>query len=67
LSRRIAVVIIGAAIFEKPDGRPRLRKVILVPPLAASDQVYVVSIGNGPSAVRITSRSPEMSSVISYV
>jgi hypothetical protein len=50
--------IIGAAILEQPAGSPRLRSVILVAPLPASSQVYVVSIGNGPSAVLITSRSP---------
>ena len=34
----------------------------LVPPPLASSQVYVVSIGNGPSSVLITNRSPGTSS-----
>ena len=38
-----------------PQGHPRRTA-------GASSQVYVVSIGNGPSAVRITSRSPGTSS-----
>jgi hypothetical protein len=38
-ARRIALAMIGAAIFEKPVGSPRLRKVILVEPCGASSQV----------------------------
>ena len=52
----------GAATFENPDGTPLLRKVIRVPFEGASSQVYVVSMGNGPSSVLITSRSPGTSS-----
>ena len=66
-ARRIALAIIGAPILEKPDGSPRFRSVIVVPPFTASDHVYVVSIGNGPSAVLITKRSPGTSSRTSYV
>ena len=33
---RIAAAIIGAATFEKPDGSPRLRSVMRVPPPAVS-------------------------------
>ena len=51
---------------ENPSGSPRLRNVINVPvPFAC--QVYVVSIGNGPSEVRMTSRWFATSSTISYV
>src|SRR5688500_13286587 len=38
-----------------------------VPPSGVADHVYVVSIGNGPSCVRMTSRSVGTSSTISYV
>ena len=55
----------GAIIREKPDGTPRLRNVIRVPPWDVDYQVYVVSIGNGPSAVRNTSRSPATTPAIS--
>lgn len=36
---RIALVIIGAAMREKPLGSPRLRRPIVVPPSAVSSQV----------------------------
>jgi hypothetical protein len=39
LARRMALAIMGAASFEKPDGSPRLRMVIRVPPFAVSSQV----------------------------
>jgi NADPH-dependent glutamate synthase beta subunit-like oxidoreductase len=39
--------------------------VILVPPPLASSHVWVVSIGNGPSEVLITSRRPGSSSATS--
>src|SRR5215831_88067 len=57
----------GPAIFENPRGSPRLRRLILVLPSPSACQVYVVSIGNGPSAVRITSFVPGTSSTTSYV
>ena len=58
MARRIAIAMNGAESFEKPVGAPRLRSVIRVPPSGVSCQVYVVSMGNGPSAVLITKRSP---------
>ena len=61
-ARRIAAAITGAATYAKPVGSPRLRSVIRVRAVVAGSHVYVVSIGNGPSAVRITSRSPGTSS-----
>jgi hypothetical protein len=64
-ARRIAAVMTGDPTFANPEGSPRLRSVIRVPPPAASTNPYVVSIGNGPSAVRMTSRSPGTSSTIS--
>src|SRR5688572_30254515 len=57
----------GAVIVEKPLGFPRLRSVMRVAPFGASSHVYVVSMGNGPSDVRITSFSSATSSTISYV
>ena len=39
LARRIAMAIIGAPIFEKPAGSPRLRSVIRVPPSGVSAHV----------------------------
>src|SRR5215207_10760509 len=45
----------GAARSSKPRGSQRLRSVMRVAPSAASSQVYVVSTGKGPCAVRITS------------
>lgn len=50
---------------EKPEGLPRFRSFIRVPPCSVVSQMYVVSIGNGPSAVRITKRSLGMNSTIS--
>ena len=64
-ARRIAAAIIGLAAQVKPVGSPRFRNVIRVPPSAVSSHVYVVSIGNGPSAVDISRRSPGTSSEIS--
>ena len=54
-----------AASAGKPEGPPRLRSVILVPPAGLSSQVQVVSIGNGPSLVLCTNRSPGISSLTS--
>ena len=39
LARRFEPAIIGATTFEKPDGSPRLRRVIRVPPDGVSAQV----------------------------
>jgi hypothetical protein len=63
--RRIARFTTGAASREKPAGLPRLRSVILVAPVPADSQVYVVSIGNGPLTVRITNLWPGSSSTTS--
>jgi hypothetical protein len=56
LARRIAAAINGAingAInVENPLGAPRFRSVIRLRSSPAGSQVYVVSIGNGPCAVR---------------
>ena len=60
-ARRIARSISGAPTFAKPAGSPRLRSVMRVP-APASAKPYVVSIGNGPCAVLMTSRSPVTSS-----
>src|SRR5689334_24331411 len=57
----------GATSLLKPLGSPRFRSVIRVAPLGAGSHVYVVSIGNGPSLVRITRRASGCSSTISYV
>src|SRR6476620_1439486 len=65
VARRIARSIIGALSRENPDGFPRLRRVIRVAVSPTGSQVYVVSIGNGPSAVRITSRRAAWSSTTS--
>lgn len=62
-----ALAMNGATKAEKPLGVPRLRNVIRVPPSAVVSQVYVVSIGNGPWAVRITNRSSGTNSITSYV
>ena len=59
--------MIGASNFEKPCGSPRLRSVMRVDGSDTADHVYVVSIGNGPCAVRITSRACGSSSTSSYV
>lgn len=48
-------------------GSPRFRSVIRVWPSPCASQVYVVSIGNGPSAVRMTSFDPGIHSMSSYV
>jgi len=66
-ARRIALANKGAASFPKPDGSPRFRRVILVSLWLTDSYVYVVSMGNGPSPVRITRRSPGASSTNSYV
>ena len=47
--------LIEFTIEEKPDGVPRFRSVMRVP-VSVDCHSYVVSMGNGPSAVRITSR-----------
>lgn len=44
---------------------PRLRSVIVVPP-AASSHTYVVSMGNGPDVIDITSRSLGTNACTSY-
>src|SRR5262245_9513270 len=67
MARLIARAMTGAATLWKPEGSPRLRSVIRVAPSPESSHLYVVSIGNGPCAVLITSRSPGTSSRISYV
>jgi hypothetical protein len=64
---RIAATITGAVTLAKPAGSPRLRRVMRVRPAPAGCQVHVVSIGHGPCAARITSRSPGTSSTTSYV
>src|SRR5918994_2462652 len=66
LARRTARSITGAAIRANPDGSPRLRSPILVPPPGASAHVYVVSIARGPSVVAITKRSAGTISLTSY-
>src|SRR4051812_29159651 len=66
-ARRMALAIKGAASFPKPEGSPRFRSVIRVTLSLTDSHVYVVSIGNGPSAVRIARRSPGASSTSSYV
>src|SRR6266478_2075064 len=63
----MANAMIGATHFENPPGSPRLRSVMAVDSGARLSQVYVVSIGKGPSAVRITSRCRATKSTISYV
>ena len=55
----------GATSVENPLGLPRLRRVIRVLPASRDCHVYVVSIGNGPCAVRMTNRSPGSSSLTS--
>jgi len=57
--------IIGAVKRAKPDGLPLLRKSIRVDPSPVGSYVYVVSIGNGPSAVRMTNRRAGSSSTTS--
>ena len=57
LAGRIARAMKGATILEKPVGSPRFRSVIRVLSSVVADQVYVVSMGNGPCALRITSIS----------
>ncbi len=66
-ARRIARAMIGATSLPNPLGSPRFRSVIRVRPPGSGAHAYVVSIGNGPSAVRMTSLSPGTSSTISYV
>ena len=66
-ARRIALAMNGAMSLPKPLGSPRLRKVIRVACGPSASHAYVVSMGNGPSLVRITSRLPGASSTISYV
>src|SRR5207249_8821768 len=57
----------GAMIFENPAGSPRFRSVMWVEPSGVDDQVYVVSIGNGPCCVRMTMRVSGSTSTMSYV
>src|SRR5437899_5875440 len=63
----MAAAIRAAPIPRKPDGSPRLRSVIEVPPDFASCQEYVVSIGKGPSAVLMRRLLPGECSRTSYV
>jgi hypothetical protein len=65
LARHIAGTTTGPASFENPVGWPRLRSTMRVEPAEAASQVYVVSIGKGPSVVRMTSRRPGTSSTTS--
>jgi hypothetical protein len=65
LARRIAIDINGVIHAAKPDGRPRFRSRMRVASLSIDSHVYIVSIGNGPSAVRITRRPPGTNSTIS--
>jgi hypothetical protein len=51
------------ASSRKPAGSPRFRNTIRVPPDGVTRQLYVVSIGKGPSAVLITNRSLGSSSL----
>jgi hypothetical protein len=67
-ARRMAIAMKGAIHLENPVGLPRFLNVILVaPPSAMLSHMYVVSMGNGPSAVLITSFLAGTSSEISYV
>ena len=59
--------MMGALILPNPLGLPRFRSVMRVPPPAVSVQAYVVSMGNGPSFVAMTSRSPGTKVSTSYV
>jgi Na+:H+ antiporter, NhaA family len=65
LARRIAPARKGATHLENPAGVPRFRRVIRVPPSDVVSQMYEVSMGNGPSAVRIIRRSPGTKSTTS--
>jgi hypothetical protein len=49
LARAIVGAMVGVATFAKPAGSPQMRSVIAVVPPGVSFQLYVVSIGNGPS------------------
>src|SRR6266496_1069570 len=49
---RICADMSGAARLANPDGSPRLRNVMCVPPVGVSCQVYVVSIGKGCGAAK---------------
>jgi hypothetical protein len=57
----------GASHREKPLGVPRFLRVMAVWPSAVARQAYLVSMGNGPSAVRITNRPPGTHSRTSQV
>src|SRR6186713_1117255 len=63
----MAIAMNGPMNAPNPDGVPRFRRVILVRPADVVSHVYVVSIGNGPCAVRMTNRWPGENSTISYV
>ena len=64
-ARRMARVMNGAATRLNPSGAPRFRNVMRVASLPSGTQVYVVSIGKGPCAVRMTSPSEGENSTIS--
>ena len=64
---RIARAMNGAISLEKPLGFPWFRSVILVPPADVDSQPYCVSIGKGPSEVRMTRRAPGTKVTTSYV
>ena len=55
------------AIFANPEGCPRFRSRIRVPPSGVSLHSYVVSIGKGPSVVRMTRRTPGSYTSTRYV
>jgi hypothetical protein len=63
-ARRIAGPMNGAPRGRIPQAWPRLRSVIRVLVSPRESKLYVVSIGNGPADVRITTRSPGTSSTI---
>ncbi len=53
----MAFAMNGAAIFENPEGVLLFRSVIRVYPSSTASHVYCLSIENGPSGVRMTSRA----------
>src|SRR4051812_34332907 len=63
----MAGTINGDRTFEKPAGSPQLRSVMRVVSWSTGVHVYVVSMGNGPSAVRMTRCCRGAKSTNSYV
>lgn len=63
----IIMDINGDIIPENPVGSPRFRRINRVAPAPTSDQLLLVSIGNGPSLVRITKHALGTYSTISKV